>query len=201
MCAGAQSEREGGEPAVPGAGLRAPAVAWHLRAMQPSPEAEPASPEAAPPKSRPDRTAEVTRGTLRLMHALDLACLLEVPLRNGRRADILALGAGGEVWIVETKSGVEDYRVDAKWPDYRDYCDRLYFAVDESFPLMLLPESAGIIVADAYGAAIVQEAILHKLSPGRRKALTIALARDAMSRLGGLADPGLRHAAQEGSVL
>ena len=174
--------------------------------MQTNPGAEPASvqganPRAAPPKSRPDRTAEVTRGTLRLMHALDLTCLAEVPLRNGRRADILALGQSGEVWIVETKSGVEDYRVDAKWPDYRDYCDRLYFAVDESFPLMLLPESAGIIVADAYGAAIVQEAILHKLSPARRKALTVGLARDAMARLRGFADPASRHSEPEGSVL
>ena len=58
-----------------------------------------------------------------------MAPVSEVSLANGRRADVAAVAASGEIWIVEIKSSVEDFRTDQKWPEYRDYCDRLFFAV------------------------------------------------------------------------
>ncbi|MGH6951408.1 MAG: MmcB family DNA repair protein, partial [Vitreimonas sp.] len=97
--------------------------------------------------SRPEITAALARGVTRLLHDHGLASILEVPLANGRRADIMGLTASGEIWIVETKSCVEDFAVDLKWPDYREYCDRFYFAVTEDFPSELIPEDVGLIVA------------------------------------------------------
>ena len=79
------------------------------------------------------------------------------PLANGRRADMLALGRDGELVIVEIKSSVADFRADRKWPEYRDYCDRLYFAVAGGFPQELIPEECGLIVADGFGAAFLRE--------------------------------------------
>ena len=70
------------------------------------------------------------------------ATLPEVSLANGRRADILALGRDGDLIIVEIKSSVADFQSDRKWPQYRDYCDRLYFAVSADFPQELIPEDA-----------------------------------------------------------
>lgn len=58
-----------------------------------------------------------------------MAPVTEVSLANGRRADIAAVAASGEIWIVEIKSSIEDFRTDQKWPEYRDYCDRLFFEI------------------------------------------------------------------------
>ena len=41
----------------------------------------------------------------------------EVTLANGRRADVLAIGRNGEIWIVEIKSSIADFRADQKWPE------------------------------------------------------------------------------------
>ena len=73
--------------------------------------------------SRPETTLSVTRGAARLMADMGYAPLLEVGLPNGRRADVMALGPRGEIAICEVKSGLEDFRVDRKWGEYRPYCD------------------------------------------------------------------------------
>ncbi len=65
--------------------------------------------------SRPETTASVTRGAARLLVALGYAPLTEVTLPNGRRADLMALGRKGEIFIVEVKSGLDDFRYDQKW--------------------------------------------------------------------------------------
>ena len=127
--------------------------------------------------SRPATTLSVTRGAARLMADMGYAPLLEVGLPNGRRADVMALGPRGEVAICEVKSGIEDYRVDRKWGEYRPYCDLFYFAVAPEFPDGVLPDEHGLIVADGFGGAVVREAISIPLAPARRKALTIAFAR------------------------
>jgi hypothetical protein len=101
-----------------------------------------------------------------------------------------ALSASGEVWIVEIKSGVPDWRSDEKWPEYRAFCDRLFFAVDRSFPSALLPPDAGLIIADRYGGEIVRDAPLVKLAGARRKTIALCFARTAASRLMLLRDPG-----------
>ena len=96
----------------------------------------------------------VQRGVMRfLRNAHDFCCYAEVPLANGRRADVLALSSNGVLTIVEIKSCVADFRADRKWPDYRDFCDRFYFAAPDTMPVEILPEDCGLIVADSFGAA------------------------------------------------
>lgn len=132
--------------------------------------------------SRPETTSVVTRGAARLFEALGYAPLLEVCLPNGRRADLMALGPRGQVAIAEVKSGLEDFRVDTKWPEYLPYCDLFYFAVAPEFPREILPAEPGLIVADGFGGAVLQEAPSTPLAPARRKALTLAFARLAAMR-------------------
>ncbi|MCL4714716.1 MAG: DNA repair protein MmcB-related protein [Alphaproteobacteria bacterium] len=134
--------------------------------------------------SRPEVTAALARGVTRLLSDHGLASLLEVPLANGRRADVMALTAKGEIWIVETKSCLADYAVDLKWPDYIEYCDRFFFAVTESFPLELIPEEVGLIVADGFGGAVLRDSPVRPLAGARRKAVTLHFARLAAFRAG-----------------
>jgi hypothetical protein len=135
---------------------------------------------------------DICRGTRRLLLSHGLATLTEVTLANGRRADVLGVNAQGRVWIVEVKSSVEDFRVDQKWPAYREFCDHLFFAVNVAFPMDLLPLDTGIIVADRFGAEILRDAPAHLLAAGRRKVLMTRLARTAALRLHSLADPDLQ---------
>ena len=114
-----------------------------------------------------------------------LAPILEVPLANGRRADVMALTTSGEVWIVETKSCLADYACDEKWPEYLEYCDRFFFGVTEEFPRELIPEEAGLIVADGFGGAILRDSAVRPLVAARRKAVTLQFARLAAYRLAG----------------
>lgn len=137
----------------------------------------------AVPLSRPDVTAALARGVTQLLINHGLASILEVPLANGRRADVMALTQRGEIWIVETKSCLADYACDAKWPDYLEYCDRFFFGVTESFPHALIPEDAGLIVADGFDGAILRESPLRPLAGARRKAVTLQFARLAAQRL------------------
>ncbi|CAM5772253.1 hypothetical protein LMIY3S_03782 [Labrys miyagiensis] len=131
----------------------------------------------------------IQRGAGRLLRHYGLAPVPEVTLPNGRRADLAAVGRKGEIWIVEIKSSVLDFQVDRKWPDYLDFCDRLYFAVGPDFPITLLPEEAGVMVADAYGGTLLRDAPEQKLAAPARKALTLHLARLAASRLHQAMDP------------
>ena len=98
----------------------------------------------------------IFRGVGRLLEAHGLAVVGEVVLANGRRADVAGVGKSGEIWIVEIKSCLEDFRADQKWPEYRAFCDRLFFAVAPGFPLDVLPQDAGLIVADRYGGEILR---------------------------------------------
>lgn len=133
--------------------------------------------------SRPETTLSVTRGAARLLVSMGYAPLLEVCLPNGRRADVMAVGKKGDIVICEVKSGVDDYRVDRKWPEYAPFCDAFYFAVAPEFPEGVLPEEPGLIIADAFGGAVVRDAPLLSLAPARRKALTLAFARLGAMRL------------------
>ncbi len=107
--------------------------------------------------SRPETTDAVTKGAARLITALGYAPLLEVGLPNGRRADIMAIGPRGDLVIVEVKSGLLDFKTDRKWGEYGPYCDAFYFAVAPEFPRDILPEEPGLIVADAFGGAVLRE--------------------------------------------
>jgi len=131
----------------------------------------------------------VARGTARLLHALDRCVVSELPLPSGRRADLVALDASGEIWIVEIKSSVADFRADQKWQDYRAHCDRLFFATHMDMPHEIFPPDAGLIIADAFGAQTMCEAPEHKLAAPTRKAMMLLFARAAALRLQSLVDP------------
>ena len=137
----------------------------------------------------PVTAALLARGVCRALTQLGYASLVEFPLANGRRADVLALGSTGDLVIVEVKSSVADFRADQKWPAYRDFSDRLYFAVATGFPTVLIPEDCGLMVADAFGAAILRDGGTASLNPGRRRALTLRFARVAAARLRRAIDP------------
>jgi hypothetical protein len=131
----------------------------------------------------------VCRGTRRLLRNLRFSTLTELPLASGRRADIVALASDATLVIVEVKSSIADFRADCKWTDYRTHCDRLYFAIPDGVPAAIMPEDAGLIVADAFGAAILREAPEHRLAPATRRAMLMRFAHAAAHRLHGLSDP------------
>jgi len=143
-----------------------------------------------PADGRQSETALIiARGVRRLLRARGFSSLTELPLTDGRRADIAAINCDGEVLIVEIKSSLADFRADRKWRDYVASCDRLYFAISEQTPAGLIPSEAGLILADPYGAEIVREAELQRLAPSSRRALLLRFAQAAADRLHRLADP------------
>ena len=155
---------------------------------------------ATAPALDPITAQDVARGVSRLLWRAGIAPLTEVPLGNGRRADVVGLGPDGRLTLVEVKVALADLRGDAKWPEYLDYCDRYFWAVPTGFPHddfarpAFEPERAGLIVADRWDAAEVRPAAWVPLSAARRKAETLRFARRAAQRLLWLADPGAGEA-------
>jgi hypothetical protein len=160
---------------------------------------------AASPSLQPDlcfadaplAAQDVARGVTRLFFHQDLFGLCEVPLPNGRRADMMAIDGAGMITIVEIKVSRADLLGDCKWLDYLDYCDRFFWAVPAGFDLAPFeqecfhPGVCGLIVADRYDAAVVRDAPVRKLAGARRKAETLRFARRAARRLVGDLDPAL----------
>jgi hypothetical protein len=143
-----------------------------------------------PPDRRQSETAlAIARGTARLLRSLGFACVAELPLPSGRRADLVALNERGEIWIVEIKSSLEDLRADQKWPEYRAHCDRLFFAFTADLPCEIFPADTGLIVADTYGAHMQCEAPEHRLPAATRKSMTVRFAMAAAQRINRLVDP------------
>ncbi len=133
--------------------------------------------------------AAIQRGVTRLMRLHGFATLTEATLASGRRADVLALGPAGEIFIVEIKSSLADFRSDRKWPDYCDFSDRFYFATAADFDHRALPAGQGLIVADRHGGEFVRHPPDHPLTAARRKAMTLLFARRAAGRLEAARDP------------
>jgi hypothetical protein len=131
----------------------------------------------------------LARGVSRALAALGYATLSEFPLNNGRRVDVIAVGGDGETVIVEIKTSAADYRADRKWTEYLEFCDRFYFAVPAGFPVALLPDDCGLLVADDYGAEMLRPAASQSMHASRRRAQTLRLALAAMQRLSRLLDP------------
>jgi hypothetical protein len=143
--------------------------------------------------------ADVARGVTRLFCRQDLFAVCEMPLPNGRRADLMAIDGKGGLTIVEIKVAKADLLGDGKWLDYLDYCDRFYWAVPPHLSAILeeeryLPGEAGLIVADRYDAAVVRDAANRPLAPARRKAEVLRFARRAARRLSAQVDPSLGEA-------
>jgi hypothetical protein len=125
----------------------------------------------------------IARGVVRMLAEHDRPSITEVRLKNNRRADVMSLAKDGEVWIVEVKSSVADFRSDSKWQDYLEFCDRYFFAVPLDFPKELIPDECGLIVADAFGGEFLRHPGLSRLTAARRKAVTLRFARMAATRL------------------
>jgi len=146
------------------------------------------------PSIKPDgrqsaTAAAIQKGVCRHLRAAGFATLTEFTLASGRRVDVMGLSPSGQIWIIEIKSSLEDFRADLKWPEYRDFCDRLYFAITTDLQPEIMPVEAGLIIADAWGAEVQRDPAEHFLHASRRKAMTLSFARSAALRLHGLYDP------------
>jgi hypothetical protein len=153
-------------------------------------EAAPALPSLPPDGRQSARALAIRRGVCRRLRAEGLALIPEVPLRSGRRADLVALARDGSITIVEIKSSVEDFRADAKWPDYLLHSDQFFFATGPHVPVDIFPSEVGLIVADSYGAEILRPAVCARLAAATRKEMLIRIARAGAHRLHDLEDPG-----------
>ena len=147
---------------------------------------------------------DVARGLARLFHRQGRTVLCEVPLPNGRRADMVAVDARGHISIVEIKVAKADLLGDGKWPDYLDWCDRFYWALSPALDPDLCadrqPERCGLIVADRYDALILREGADHALPAARRRSELLRIARLAMRRMMIVGDPDLASHAGEGDI-
>ena len=140
--------------------------------------------------SRPDHTLAIRRGATRYLRQAGCVVAQEMSFANARRADLVAVRPNHDIWIVEVKSGLADFRADGKWPEYADYCDALCFAVSPDFPQALIPPGIGLIVADGFGGALLRTPERFPLAPARRKALMLSFAQLVAGRLMRLEDPG-----------
>lgn len=136
-----------------------------------------------------ERALMVQRGVCRLLAAHGFSPVTELTLATGCRADIAAIGRKGEIWIVEIKSSIEDFRADRKWRGYLEFCDSFFFATHSGVPAAIFPDDAGFILADAHGGEIVRDLPHQPLAAARRKATTLRIAQAAAGRLHRLADP------------
>ena len=135
--------------------------------------------------------ARLARGVARALRQFDFVTVEELVPAPGLRVDVMALGPKGEIWVIECKSGLADFRADHKWQNYLEWCDRFFWAVDGDFPTGVLPADSGLIVADAYDAEILRMGPEARLAPARRKVMVHKFARQAAARLQGMRDPGV----------
>lgn len=143
------------------------------------------------PTPGPLAATDICRGVCRHLSDLGYSVLTEFRLTSQRRVDVIGLGKGGVFIVVEIKSSVGDFQADGKWPDYRPFSDRLYFAVANGFPIALLPPNCGIMIADAYNAVIFRDSPELKMNAARRKTQILRFAQTAADRLHRLSDPRL----------
>jgi hypothetical protein len=147
-------------------------------------------PSQPPPDGRQSENALIiARGVRRMLRMRGFSTVTELPLLDGRRADVVALHGDGSLLIIEIKSSIADFRADHKWRDYAAHCDRLYFAISADMPAAIMPLEAGLIVADLYGAEILREPRPQRLAPSTRRAVLLRFAQAAADRLHRLADP------------
>ncbi len=131
----------------------------------------------------------LARGVARHLRGRGFASIEEFVPERGLRVDVMALGPGGEFWVVECKSGRDDFLSDSKWEGYLRWCDRYFWAVGVDFPVEILPRESGVMIADAHGAEILRMPAAQRLAPARRRALMQRFAMDAARRLQALRDP------------
>ncbi len=132
----------------------------------------------------------IARGVARHLRRLGYVSIEEFYPTRSLRVDIMAFGQKGEIWIIECKSSRADFVSDYKWKNYLEWSDRFFWAVDENFPTEILPVDSGLIIADAYDAAIVKNASINPIATARRKSIVHKFAFKAAERLHNLRDNG-----------
>ena len=140
----------------------------------------------------PVGSGDIARGVCRYLRNLGFSPLTEFKLRSNRRVDVIGLDNGGRFLVVEIKSSVSDFRTDDKWQEYVPYGDKMYFAVANGFPVEILPEECGVMIADAYNAAVLRDSPVRTLNAVRRRTQHVRFARTAADRLHCLNDPRFR---------
>lgn len=68
----------------------------------------------------------LARGVCRHLLTHNFTSLEEFTPERGKRVDVMAIGPKGEIWVIECKSGREDFRSDHKWRGYLEWCDRFF---------------------------------------------------------------------------
>ncbi len=133
----------------------------------------------------------LARGVARALGSYGFVSVEEFVPARGLRVDVMGLGPKGEIWVIECKSSRADFMSDGKWQGYLQWCDRYFWAVDSDFPIGLLPDGTGLIMADSYSAEIIRMGPETRLAAARRAALTRRFARHAARRLQSVLDPRL----------
>jgi hypothetical protein len=144
------------------------------------------------PIPRNDTALGLARGVSRLLADMGYSSISEFTLASGRRADVAGIDRKGNIVIVEVKTSLADFHADNKWHEYRDYCDRFFFAVPREFPLAVLPQDTGLMIADRFGAEELRPAPLSgekAMHASRRREVLLRFARTAANRLRSFTDP------------
>ncbi len=147
------------------------------------PDGPGSSTEAGADPGRSDLAVRMARGVCRRLLDLGYRPLTEFTLTGGRRVDVIGLNDASRFLVVEIKTSVADFRSDAKWHDYLPYCDEYYFAVPPDFPADLLPDDHGLIVADAFDAAVRRPAPVVPMNGTRRRHQVLKFGLAASERL------------------
>ena len=144
------------------------------------------------PALGPFKASDISRGICRHLRNLGYSSLTEFKLKSKRRVDVIGLNEEGYFVIIEIKSSVNDLKSDKKWQEYVPFSDEMYFAVANGFPLELIPNECGIMIADPYNAAIIRLSEVKKLHKSRRQTQIIRFAKTASDRLHRLKDPNIK---------
>ncbi len=143
----------------------------------------PGRPSRLADPGRPLGATQIARGVTRLFESLGYRTLGEMRLASGRRVDVIGLDARGRFAIAEIKSGPADFRADRKWRDYLPSSDDFYFAVAAGFPIDLLPEDTGIVIADRFGGEVARPSTRRPMATRARNQQVLLFAHTAGSRL------------------
>lgn len=98
--------------------------------------------------------------------------------------------------IVEIKSSVADFRAETKWREYPAPIATFYYAIPASMPVDIIPDDAGLILADAYAADILRGAPEVRIAPATRRAMLTRFAHTVAQHLHRLNDFGVRGSEQ-----
>ena len=141
--------------------------------------------------SRKETTLRLRRAAAYYFIDKNFSVYDEVGLKSGRaysklRADVLAFSLKGEIVIIEVKSCWQDWASDTKWESYLDFCNKMYFIIDQQFldsdrgqHVLQKLKSSGIgllVVSDLGNVRVVSNAKRRKVSGAIRRWIITKLA-------------------------